>query len=387
MEVENVQQSQQQSDDREETGPRSAHLSEQESKLNNPVTKMEEEDEDEVVSNHTQEVIAPSKSKFDQFKEDVKKRENEGRERIFTKVNVDKDCELKEVQVFEDYTVRLILQDTEYGSDTQDRYMKMQLLERNDAKKWFLWLATGKVGRDNQKKQVFSYSNKVDACAAFEKKFTANTDNRWTERDFFKPKTGKYIYVSAEKEKEKMQLAIKNQQELMSMLKKAKIIGREDEMTDVGESDEMHDLLKQVWNVDIYKQTLRDYSLDVDKMPPGVLNHDKVKKCNAILQAITKLLSVSKGNAADRESKLSNLTTDFYQTLPFDFGVKRPALIDHLIRVKEKARMLEVINDICITEQSLLNSMNDMKSDTNKTLQNELLANVKLLPRDDKVFE
>ena len=120
----------------------------------------------------------------------------------------------------------------------------MQLLERNDAKKWFLWLATGKVGRENQKKQVFSYFNKVDACAAFEKKFTANTDNRWIERDFFKPKTGKYVYVSAEKEKEKMQLAIKNQQELMDMLKKAKIIGREDAMQGVEENDEIHDLLK-----------------------------------------------------------------------------------------------------------------------------------------------
>ena len=62
-------------------------------------------------------------------------------------------------------------------------------------------------------------------------------------------------------------------------------------------------------------------------------------------------------------------------------------MIDHLIRVKEKAKMLETINDICITEESLLNSMNDMKSDTARTLQNELLANVKLLPREDKVFE
>ena len=206
MEVENVEQSQLQSENRGDTGPRSAHMSETESKVNVPTARMEDDDdEDEVRSDRSQqEVIQPSKSKFDAFKEEVKKRENQGRERIFTKVKVDKDCELKEVQVFEDYAVRLILQDTEYSSDTQDRYMKMQLLERNDAKKWFLWIATGKVGRDNQKKQVFSYFNKVDACAAFEKKFAANTDNRWTEREFFKPKTGKYVYVSAEKEQEKM---------------------------------------------------------------------------------------------------------------------------------------------------------------------------------------
>lgn len=120
------------------------------------------------------------------------------------KVNVDEDCELKDVFVFEDYSVKLLLQDLEFSSTSQDRYLRMQLLERNDGKKWFLWLVNGKMGRDNQKKQVFSYFNKVDAIAAFEKKFTANTENKWTERDFFKPRIGKYIYVSAEKEKEKM---------------------------------------------------------------------------------------------------------------------------------------------------------------------------------------
>ena len=165
-----------------------------------------------------------------------------------------------------------------------------------------------------------------------------------------------------------MQLAIKNQQELMNMLKKAGILSGDEEMRDEGENSEMLELLRQVWNVETYKQTLRDYQLDVDKMPLGVLKRDKVKKCNSILSAITRMLSQPNGKVADRESKLSNLTTDFYQTLPFDFGVKRPAMIDHLIRVKEKAKMLETINDICITEESLLNSMHDMKSDTTRTL-------------------
>ena len=78
MEVENVEQSQLQSENRGDTGPRSAHMSESESKVNVPTAKMEDDDEeDEVVSHHSQqEVIQPSKSKFDQFKEEVKKREN-----------------------------------------------------------------------------------------------------------------------------------------------------------------------------------------------------------------------------------------------------------------------------------------------------------------------
>ena len=75
------------------------------------------------------------------------------------------------------------------------------------------------------------------------------------------------------------------------MLKKAGILSGDEEMRDEGENSEMLELLRQVWNVETYKQTLRDYQLDVDKMPLGVLNRDKVKKCNSILSAITRMLS------------------------------------------------------------------------------------------------
>ena len=38
------------------------------------------------------------------------------------------------------------------------------------------------------------------------------------------------------------------------------------------------------------------------------------------------------------EQKVSELTNEYYQTLPYDFGMKRPPGIDHLLRVKEKVR-------------------------------------------------
>ena len=47
----------------------------------------------------------------------------------------------------------------------------MQLLERNDNKKWFLWIADGKLGKVQIKTKIFEYFNKVDAIANFEKKF------------------------------------------------------------------------------------------------------------------------------------------------------------------------------------------------------------------------
>lgn len=51
------------------------------------------------------------------------------------------------------------------------------------------------------------------------------------------------------------------------------------------------------------------------------------------------------------------MTDHFYQTLPYDFGLKRPTNLDHLRRVKDKVKLLEVISDICLAEKSLLNAL------------------------------
>jgi hypothetical protein len=37
------------------------------------------------------------------------------------------------------------------------------------------------------------------------------------------------------------------------------------------------------------------------------------------------------------------LTNDFYAAIPHDFGMKKPPVIDHLVRVKEKTRLLEYL--------------------------------------------
>lgn len=51
----------------------------------------------------------------------------------------------------------------------------------------------GKVGHP-LKSVINDYFNRVDAIAAFEKNFSNKTENFWTERHFFTPHTGKYIY-------------------------------------------------------------------------------------------------------------------------------------------------------------------------------------------------
>ena len=61
---------------------------------------------------------------------------------------VDKECSLKNVRVFKDYSCTLSLTDVAYGSFGHNKFYKMQMLERLDQKKWFVWTHWGRIGQD-----------------------------------------------------------------------------------------------------------------------------------------------------------------------------------------------------------------------------------------------
>lgn len=61
----------------------------------------------------------------------------------------------------------------------------MQLLERNDGKKWILWVQFGRVNAENASEKTTEFYNKFDSIAAYEEKFFDRTGNNWADRDHF----------------------------------------------------------------------------------------------------------------------------------------------------------------------------------------------------------
>ena len=101
-----------------------------------------------------------------------KAEEESSRVRIFGSNKVDKDCEIKNVQVLEDYSCQLQHNDISYNDDQQTRFYTMQLLERNDGKKWFVWTKHGKLAQENFNTKVKEFFNKFDAMVEFESRFS-----------------------------------------------------------------------------------------------------------------------------------------------------------------------------------------------------------------------
>ena len=51
------------------------------------------------------------------------------------------------------------------------------------------------------------------------------------------------------------------------------------------------------------------------------------------------------------------LSNDLYSAIPHNFGMQKPPVIDHLLRVKEKTRMLEQLTDIVNLQQIYLKTL------------------------------
>jgi hypothetical protein len=81
----------------------------------------------------------------------------------------------------------------------------MHLLERDDGKKWYVWLKQGRLASDNFSTSVKEYFSKHDAMVEFEQYFSKKTGNKWSERAQFQQKPGLYIMIRRESEREQVE--------------------------------------------------------------------------------------------------------------------------------------------------------------------------------------
>ena len=101
-------------------------------------------------------------------------------------IALEKECTMKEVKVYQDYSVSLQQTDITFATAlSNDKFMKIQLLERTDGIKWFFWTVQGRVGNFKPSERSKEFLNRTDAKAEFEKMFFKKTGNKWMEKDTF----------------------------------------------------------------------------------------------------------------------------------------------------------------------------------------------------------
>ena len=107
--------------------------------------------------------------------------------------------------------------------------------------------------------------------------------------------------------------------------------------------------MERIWDLQRVRRTIERQSFDILKCPLGRLSREQIRKGYAVLSEIHRVLIAGSG----KETQLTTLTNQFYSLIPHDYGMKLPPTINHMLRVKEKVRLLETLGDAEGTYQQL----------------------------------
>lgn len=99
------------------------------------------------------------------------------------------------------------------------------------------------------------------------------------------------------------------------------------------------ELAQYVFDLNFAKQSLIDFEIDVEKLTIGFINEKRLECAHTIISNLQNILLAD--NAMKHKAKVVQLTNDFYKYIPHNFGLKTPPILDHLVRLKDKTRMLE----------------------------------------------
>jgi len=88
--------------------------------------------------------------------------------------------------------------------------------------------------------------------------------------------------------------------------------------------ERLKSLMEMVWDLQRMQKTLRELNFDTEKNPLGKLSTDQIQKGYKILTDIQNVLM----NDA-KQSKIIELSNQFYTNIPQNYGMKKPPVIDH----------------------------------------------------------
>jgi poly [ADP-ribose] polymerase len=242
------------------------------------------------------------------------------------KLKPDTYCPLSHCsEVYEDYDA--MLNQTNIGQNNNKFYI-IQVLKSNGT--FYSWNRWGRVGEAGQNATKGPFSTAEVAIKDFVKKFKDKTRNDWSERENFTVVKGKYTLLEMagdeDIEEDQVDAAIEtdsNKEEAPCSLDKP-----------------TQELIKLIFDNDMFKAALQKFDIDTKKMPLGKLSKTQIAKG---FEALEELEEAIKGK---KTSKINELSSKFYTVIPHSFGRSTPPAIKTTEELQNKYDMLAVLGDI-----------------------------------------
>lgn len=218
----------------------------------------------------------------------------------------------------------------------KNSYYKIQVLQSKVAKsKFYLFRSWGRIGTTIGGTKVEEFKSLKNAFEAFDKLFLKESGNYFDEPYVQVP--GKMVLMDVNYE-------VNGQSD-----------GSEDKVDGPSSEDKSEDfggleerviaLVKFLFNQEQMRSVLREFELDIEKMPLGKISLTQIKQGFSILeQTLAVLLSDNKSKV--RENQILALTNTFYTLIPHSFGLKSPPLFETVEMITTKLDLLETMIQI-----------------------------------------
>ncbi|XP_013988329.2 protein mono-ADP-ribosyltransferase PARP3 [Salmo salar] len=255
------------------------------------------------------------------------------------KSKADEQCLLSEQhsgEVYEDYDCMLNQTNIEKNIN---KFYVIQVLSTGAC--YYCWTKWGRVGETGQSKLSDPYVSPDKAIKDFEKKFKDKTKNSWKERDNFVSHLEKYTLIKVDGGQD-AEVKVDNVD--------GKIVKGPQNILPCTLNNPTQKLIHLIFSND-----MECMDLDIKKIPLGKLSKLQIAKGFKVLEEIDGAMNASQTSS----TKLGELSSKFFTTIPHNFGRDRPPVIDSSEIQKKKKKMLLVQADKEIAQ--------NLKAETEKT--------------------
>uniref|UniRef100_A0A915BV35 Poly [ADP-ribose] polymerase n=1 Tax=Parascaris univalens TaxID=6257 RepID=A0A915BV35_PARUN len=245
---------------------------------------------------------------------------------------VDADCEVQDVvHVWKDPSGahwQTTLGSTDIATNKNSFY-KLQLLKHDVKEKYYLFRSWGRVGTNIGGSKTEDYGNEIDeAKEAFEALFLEKTGNDWKNREHFKKIAGKMsILITDYSQKAEKNGCGQFDSKPGSKSKLPKSI---------------QEIISMIFDVEAFNEALREFEIDLDKMPLGRLSKCQIDNAYKVLTELQDLIASGEAN----HDHYLDATNRFFTYIPQDFGLNAPPLLNSLDKIKDKTKLLDELLEI-----------------------------------------
>ncbi|XP_021365761.1 poly [ADP-ribose] polymerase 1-like isoform X2 [Mizuhopecten yessoensis] len=204
-------------------------------------------------------------------------------------------------------------------------FYKIQALEHDGGKKWWLFRSWGRVGTTIGSNKLEKFSSREAVINAMQSLYLEKTGNQWDDRKNFVKQANRFY-----------PLDIDYGQEDEAVVTTLKAGGTRSKLP-----KPVQDLICMIFDVESMKKAMLEFEIDLKKMPLGKLSQKQIQSAYTVLSELTTLITTG-----GTQTQFLDATNRFYTLLPHDFGMKKPPLINSLEVIKAKTEMINNLLEI-----------------------------------------